>query len=275
MSKDDTPNDKRDEPDGYKDAETLRNMYWGDEMSTAEIGACFDISGSTVCRYMDDNGIERRPVSESTYSQWNRDHPNGYRNPDVLKEMYWDDEMSESSIAGHFGRTRGEVKQQMDRHGIDRRAKTAAKKIQREVEDSRPDLTEEVLRELYVDQRLSERAIAEMKGCSREVVATRLDWYGVERRSHSEAARVRNSREPPSFYTQANGYEVCETWYEGKSETVLIHRLAAVAWYGFDAICDNVVHHRSGHKRDNREGNLQPMSGEKHGRLHAEKRNSG
>ena len=86
--------DKRDDADGYKDPETLRNLYYQEQMSLGDIAQHFGVSDSTAFSHMEKNDIERWPVPESVYSQWGRDHPSGYHNPEVLREMYHGDLMT-------------------------------------------------------------------------------------------------------------------------------------------------------------------------------------
>lgn len=205
----DQPNDKRDDPDGYKDEQTLRNMYWDEGMSTEDIADHFDKGSTTICSHMDKNGVERRSVSEAKY-------------------------------------------------------------VEHERKRDHPKLTEELLRELYVGKRLSPRAIAnEVGGCSEQKVKSRLDEHEFERRSMSEASRIRHAREPVGFSVTNHGYEIWQTQCFGEEYAVPVHRLAAVAWFGWDAVIENVVHHKNGHRRDNREGNLDPsMTNTEHSKMH-------
>lgn len=50
---------------------------------------------------------------------------------------------------------------------------------------------------------------------------------------------------------------------------VQVHRLVAVAEYGFDAVADKVVHHESKHGLDNRPSNIGLMDRSDHSRMHA------
>jgi len=44
----------------YKDPETLRELYHGEEMSTIEIADKFDVDTSTIRKYMEEGDVERR-----------------------------------------------------------------------------------------------------------------------------------------------------------------------------------------------------------------------
>lgn len=270
-SGDEQPGDKRDAPKGYRDAETLRNMYHDELLSTADIARHFDVSSATILKYMDRGNVERPPFSKSVYSQWGRGHPAGYKNPELLREMYWDDRMSMNEIGEHFDRSESTIKHHMNKHGLERRSGSEAKYVQWERKnEQKADLTRGFLQEVYVEKRLSATFIAEQTGYSIETVHRRLSEHGLERRSQSEAVRVQKLRAPPSFGIQSQGYEIVRTTYEGESYHVLVHRLAAIAWFGWDAVVDNdVVHHKSTHPRDNREENLEPMTKAEHQQWHA------
>jgi len=51
---------------------------------------------------------------------------------------------------------------------------------------------------------------------------------------------------------------------------VLVHRLLAVAEYGYENVCDNVIHHKNGIRWDNRPDNIEVMTRSEHSKLHAE-----
>lgn len=55
---------------------------------------------------------------------------------------------------------------------------------------------------------------------------------------------------------------------------VYVHRLLAVAEYGFDAVCDNVVHHINGLPYDNRHSNIAVMTQSDHVTQHNQKLSS-
>ena len=61
-----------------------------------------------------------------------------------------------------------------------------------------------------------------------------------------------------------------EKWMESGSRTsILVHRLLAVAEYGFDAVAGNEVNHRNKRQFDNIPANLEPVSQLDHHALHA------
>jgi len=52
---------------------------------------------------------------------------------------------------------------------------------------------------------------------------------------------------------------------------VLVHRLLAVSEYGYEKVCNNVVHHKNEVKWDNRPDNIEVMSRTVHAKLHADR----
>jgi len=81
---------------------------------------------------------------------------------------------------------------------------------------------------------------------------------------HEIPTRVSNSEKPPSFYTDKEGYErvtCCST-------PVRVHRLMAVAEFGFDEVVGKEVHHESDVPWDNRFENFMLMTKSQHTSWH-------
>jgi histone H3/H4 len=143
---------------------------------------------------------------------------------------------------------------------------------------------EDTLVELYQD--MSEYQLADEIGVSRTAIKRALKHVGVERRGASEANALRYERmsddelseltkeanraaqKLPRVNTTVRGYE--EVRHIG--EAFKLHRLVAVADYGFDAVADNHVHHQNSIPWDNRPSNLVVMGVEEHHRRHARER---
>jgi DNA invertase Pin-like site-specific DNA recombinase len=120
------------------------------------------------------------------------------------------------------------------------------------------DIQEEELREAVTESK-TVKEIAEKFDCDRSTIDRKLEKYNID---------------PPKYYNKKatladiNGYQAMQCGVVGKG--VLIHRLLAVSEYGFDEVCNNVVHHKNGIRWDNRPSNIEVMDRTEHSILHAE-----
>ena len=101
---------------------------------------------------------------------------------------------------------------------------------------------EQTLRLLHQKYGMTGSQIADVLGCSTPTACRWLNRFNIFT--------------PVSYSTTADkGYE---KWREA-GNTVYVHRLLAVAEYGFDTVCGNVVHHKSGIPWDNRADNIEVL----------------
>lgn len=121
---------------------------------------------------------------------------------------------------------------------------------------------EEVLRKLYWDKQLSAAQIGDRLGCDGSTV---IKWL------HKNNIRVRKSRSEkhPEQKTCKDGYVRIRTSMDGRSCNVLMHRLLAVAEYGFDDVKGRIVHHKNRIPWDNRPENIEVTTQSNHMRQHA------
>lgn len=123
------------------------------------------------------------------------------------------------------------------------------------------------LHELYHDEGLSTPQIAERFDVTAPTIHRWLMKHDIETRSPPEGKRKRHSRQPVPFKTRRDdGYE---RWDNGQ-RVVLVHRLQAVALFGFDAVAGNHIHHRNSIPWDNRPENLEVLSASDHHSTHAQ-----
>jgi len=119
---------------------------------------------------------------------------------------------------------------------------------------------ERTLRRLYVDEGLSSRDVAERLGTSKTTI---LKWL----RRHGIDPDTANQDKSPSFEMKGS-YESWSTHDGDAKRRVYVHRLLAVAEYGFDAVVDKDTHHLNGIPWDNRPSNVEPLSKTEHGSIH-------
>jgi hypothetical protein len=125
----------------------------------------------------------------------------------------------------------------------------------------KPYTDEHLLRSLC-EHDFTLREMAEACECDATTVLHYLRRYGLT--TGNEQAGAPSSASVP-FGTRRDGYEY---WKTGRRH-VLVHRLVAVAEWGFDAVADRIVHHDSV-PWDNRPSQLQLFdSPREHGRFHA------
>lgn len=122
------------------------------------------------------------------------------------------------------------------------------------------------LERLYFDEGLDQETIGERYGVTQSAVSHAFKRHGLTGRHESETHRV----EWASFGMTSAGYEKWSAHYRGDSEGVYVHRLLAVAEFGFDAVADSVVHHRNHIPWDNRPDNIALFDSQsEHSRYHA------
>ena len=126
------------------------------------------------------------------------------------------------------------------------------------------------LREKYWDRELSLKQIGELVGVTATTIQREMKELGIERRT------PKTERLPKISHT-SQGYEMLQNNHEGEHYRCLHHRLIAVSEYGFQEVCNSIIHHKNGIPWDNRIENLEtlPSRGEhreKHLDTHANKK---
>lgn len=141
--------------------------------------------------------------------------------------------------------------------------------------DDTPDYKDaDVLRELYVEKKLSTIKIADRLDCSPNTVRKYLKENGIEIRSQRESLKYTLGHDPRAvtLNVQPNGYVRWVYTYKGDGpHNVYVHRLLAVAEYGFDAVAEMEVHHKNEIPWDNRPDNIEPKTTADHSVHHSAK----
>lgn len=128
-----------------------------------------------------------------------------------------------------------------------------------------PDYRDESeLRRLYIEKDMTMEEIADRFDVG---VATIYRW--MEKKNIERGGGKHIDHRVPIHVV--NGHIAWIIGKTGSSKTIYIHRLLAVAEYGFDAVCGMDVHHKNEIKWDNRPSNLKLLTREEHNRLHANK----
>lgn len=124
---------------------------------------------------------------------------------------------------------------------------------------------EELMREMYLDKVMTTNEIADELDCSNATISTWLKNHDIETRTKMQSNILRDPK--PYEVTLTTSKQGYVNWYKGQ-QIVAVHRLLAVAEFGFDAVADMDVHHKSECKWDNRPDNLELLSHGEHNTMH-------
>jgi transposase-like protein len=113
---------------------------------------------------------------------------------------------------------------------------------------------EERLRKMYCTGGMTLDEMADELGVVKSTVSRWLEEHGIDRRNPG----VRPGS--VSLTMHRDGYPRWKVKIDGESHRVRVHQLLAVAEYGFDAVADNVIHHKNGIPWDNRPDNIDVVS---------------
>lgn len=230
----------------WRDKEIVTELYVDKEKPLSEIAEIFDCSKRTVSDWVNRHGLDRQQETASRYDELTEE---------LLYEMYVEKDMSQYEIADEVGCTQVTVSNKMDEFSIG---------IKR---DSYPKLRDkEWLYEQYVEKQKSSRDIAGELGCA---FGTVLRWLY----NHNIETRPPSSEKPAYYQTTTQGYETVCSRCSGDLRVVSVHQLLAIADgeppEKVFSDGDFHVHHKNGVPWDNREQNIEVLSGSEHARLHA------
>lgn len=223
----------------YKNSETLRELYIDKGLSLREVADELGCSKRTVQRWMDNHGIPTDPSTHDQTGPW--------RDRETMVELYKERGLSIQQVADELGTAQGTIQSWLDKHDIETRE--SYKHTDFEWQD------EKTLRNLHLEKQIPASEIADAFGCSAGTIRNWLDEFGISRLTSF-----------PSVCTDKRGYIIA---WDGRGTKFNLHRLVAVAKYGFDEVAGNEVHHKNGIPWDNRPENLEPIPAEEHARMHA------
>lgn len=183
------------------------------------------------------------------------DHPYSHSHPwrdrEIMKELYYDKDMTQEEIAEYLGCGDGTVNRWVHNHDLEVRSIGSENKKVRSVD----------LGKLYWKDGKSQSEIAEQCDCSVGLVSKLMKEQGIPVRGGYDGE--------PSIYTGTQqGYERCYVRDGDETQKFLLHRLVAVMEFGFDAVKDMDVHHKNELKWDNRPSNIELMSTAEHSSYH-------
>ena len=174
-----------------------------------------------------------------------------YRDKETLYELYHGKGMTKVEIANELGCSDVTVGNWMEKLGV------PTARVWKRID---------FLKELYINQKMTQQEIAERLGTNKSNISNQLVEADIETRKRGELQH-------PTIYISQSGYMTCRHRLGGHDNdrvSFRIHRLVAVAEYGYDDVAGNIVHHKNNHKLDNRPENLEPISRSEHTKHHHE-----
>lgn len=187
-----------------------------------------------------------------------------WRDKERLERLYIEEDMTQPEIAEKWDCGATTVSKWLRKFDIKTRTPSDWKREYPQLWD------EEWLREKYQEEGLTAPGVADIVGCSENAVLNAVEEQGIPK--HSQG--IVNKTIHPSFdYNRGYMRATAHNYDDGEqvgTDTIRVHRLVAVAKYGFDALKGKVVHHKNGVKWDNRPCNLEIMAQSEHMERHHE-----
>lgn len=185
-----------------------------------------------------------------------------------LEELYFEEEMSVIDLAEHFDCSVSSVLRLCDMAGIVRRSHEEARELRSAKIRERDYADPEELERLHHEEGLRLSEIGELFG----MTSTGISYWFQEHDIPTNGSGY----EIPYFtlsYDAESGYGGYPVWGGCDGDYIPVHRLVLVA-EGEDPAKvfgnnEYNVHHRNGHKCDNRPSNLELVHRQKHGRKHS------
>jgi len=125
------------------------------------------------------------------------------------------------------------------------------------------------LRKKYWDEGLTTHEMGNIVDMNHGTIVYWMDKHNIPRRSIED---INKERRLPyaTYYIKDSGHEAWKSSdTSGGEDYCAVHRLAAVSWFGLDAVVGKDVHHKNGIPWDNRESNLEPKTDTEHMKHHA------
>lgn len=184
-----------------------------------------------------------------------------WRDYEVMESLYEDYTYDE--IAEELGTSPTTISSWMKRHGLSVEFPDVDLSQYSEPYYDNADLMER----LYLEEEMSSSEIGAFLSCSGSTVLDRLEKFGIDKRSMSQAQMVAKGTagHQPLRHSE-EGYEVWNSPSGPGTNMVRVHRLLAVAEYGIDALEGMDVHHKNGVVWDNRAENIELQPWKKHRR---------
>lgn len=244
----------------WRSEDRLREMYHEKGLEQSEIADKWDCTTETISRWMRRLDIETKDHSERQRLRGD------FNDEQWLREQYHDEEKSIYDISEDQGVSPDVILNRLDKFGIERRSRSESLRIYHGKKDYH---NQGFLYEKYIEEQMSIPEIAELCDVSVSTIERHLIKNNIPRRSISDG--VSNYYQQNGFvpFIDSDKYNYWHHMYEREYRSVAVHRLLAVAEYGFDEVSGKDVHHKNRIPWDNRPENIELLSKKEHGRLHS------
>lgn len=155
----------------WRDADALRDLYYGEELSQHQIAEHWDTSPDVINRWMKRHDIAARDRPEANRVRHNTDEP--WKDEAVLRELYVEQRLTQPEIADELGCGDSTISNWIDR-----------------LEIKLPWQDEATMRELYVGRGMSQTEIAEHLDCGVSTVEKWMGRHGISGRENGDAVML-------------------------------------------------------------------------------------
>lgn len=162
-----------------------------------------------------------------------------YRDKSWLYDKYWRQDMSLYEVADMADVSFTTIQYWFTKYGIPKRngGRSDAYIFDRTIDA-------ETLERLQYSEGLTLKQMAAEYNVSRGHVRNKMEAFGIDRKS--TGAHHRDSVPYCTLSHKENGYVYWVSVWRGKRDQMAVHRLAAIAEYGTDAVNGNEIHHTNG-----------------------------
>lgn len=224
----------------------------------------------TLVRHFIEENLEKSELAErwgtslSTIGYWldKYDIIKPWKDEETLRQLYFEDRLTTAEIGDRLGCSGVTVQRWMDKLDLERRKRGTYDRGRGE-----PWQDEETLRNLYLEQDMSQSEVAEELGCTAKTICDWMRKYNIPITDARGQGDLSASDTPAPFTHVSDGTNVYEMWALANGNH-RVHRLLAVAEYGFDALDGMHVHHKNGISWDNRPDNLEVLTPKEHRLTH-------
>lgn len=110
----------------WQDVSKLARLYWGEGYSTHDLAARWGCSAETVRRWLRKHDLGTRDRIDAVQRSAERFEEAPYRDPQVLRHLYWGEGLSMEAIGERLDCAPTTVFKWLREHNIETRSRTAA-----------------------------------------------------------------------------------------------------------------------------------------------------